>query len=788
MLDPARGRARRAWLEGLGLLAVLGLAAFTRLHGLEYTPFKGDQAEWFLQAQDMVEGRLFPTAGMSTSIGWVNAPLAVYLFALAYLLAPDALGVTTFVAVANILGVAALYGAARATWGHSVALLASGMLALVPGAVHFGRFIWNPDLVPPMASLALWGLLAHVRGRRWGMPLAVFAFLWAAQLHAFNLLEAPGLILAWWVGGWRTSPKGFTLAITAGAAPLAPYIYRYVQERPSLPTGTGVLLDTQALEGAVSLLNPAYWTFLAGVPPSSVDLGIALAVLLLAAGWLGLWWTGTRAGSSHAETPSGKAWSIPALWGLAPPVLATVHVFPPHGHYQVGILPALCLLLAVAISRAGGMAGLRASMTAAAMLLVAGSYALGFAAYLDTVRRNEVGRDYGAPLTYTRQAAEALARLMREQPEAAPWTYVASRLDMRRTVDAFLDRQDVAEAWSDHSLVLPPPGQPGLFLMTEDGTPTAALLKEIYGDALITVTGPAHRPAYSLYGLPPDAADRLDGPEWRGLAHRLGNAAAFDAFKLPERAEAGTELVVGLRWRVTGPGAEVPSGASTFAVLVDHQERPWGDEAHDLREPTHWRVGELVLDWHRIAVDPRTPSGRYWVLVGIDRGGRLALSDSRGQPSGTAMRLGPLRVVGQTTAAPTPEIVKAGAWEDGILLEGLDPPRIQSGDGLSVRLYWRSRWKPQHSYTAFVHLVDPLGRLIAQSDGLPQDGLLPTDFWLPGELVVDERRLAVPASARPGEFRLQVGWYRPETGQRLSMKESPGLESDFLDLGSFHLP
>jgi len=114
--------------------------------------------------------------------------------------------------------------------------------------------------------------------------------------------------------------------------------------------------------------------------------------------------------------------------------------------------------------------------------------------------------------------------------------------------------------------------------------------------------------------------------------------------------------------------------------------------------------------------------------------------------------------------------------------------RVRPGGSVSLRLYWRARRKPQHSYTAFVHLVDPSGRLVAQSDGLPQEGRLPTEFWLPGELIIDEHRLATPADTRPGEYRLHVGWYRLDTGQRLSVEEAPGGRGEFLDLGSYRLP
>jgi uncharacterized membrane protein len=75
---------------------------------------------------------------------------------------------------------------------------------------------------------------------------------------------------------------------------------------------------------------------------------------------------------------------------------------------------------------------------------------------------------------------------------------------------------------------------------------------------------------------------------------------------------------------------------------------------------------------------------------------------------------------------------------------------------LDVTLVWRAIARPTAQYTAFVHLLDGSGNRVAQSDSFPVDGLIPTDTWLPGRVIVDTHTLRVQV---PPGVRLQVGLY-----------------------------
>jgi hypothetical protein len=72
-------------------------------------------------------------------------------------------------------------------------------------------------------------------------------------------------------------------------------------------------------------------------------------------------------------------------------------------------------------------------------------------------------------------------------------------------------------------------------------------------------------------------------------------------------------------------------------------------------------------------------------------------------------------------------------------------------------------------YTVFVHLVDRNGAVRGQHDSPPMDGTYPTTLWQPGEFVTDAHLLTLPADLPPGDYVLEVGLYRVETGTRLEV-------------------
>lgn len=114
------------------------------------------------------------------------------------------------------------------------------------------------------------------------------------------------------------------------------------------------------------------------------------------------------------------------------------------------------------------------------------------------------------------------------------------------------------------------------------------------------------------------------------------------------------------------------------------------------------------------------------------------------------------------------------------------PPAAQAapGDTLSVALRWSAATPPERANKVFVHLYDPAGRLVAQSDSEPVNGLAPLTQLQPGQALVDCRALLVPREATPGRYTVVVGLYDPATGKRLNVVEAPGGQGDHAVLGA----
>jgi hypothetical protein len=82
-------------------------------------------------------------------------------------------------------------------------------------------------------------------------------------------------------------------------------------------------------------------------------------------------------------------------------------------------------------------------------------------------------------------------------------------------------------------------------------------------------------------------------------------------------------------------------------------------------------------------------------------------------------------------------------------------------------------------YTVFAHLLDEDGQLVAQQDSEPVGGSRPTTTWSLGEVIVDRLGILIPPNLNSGEYQLVVGMYRPDTGERLPVRDlGDGMNGD----------
>ncbi len=252
----------------------------------------------------------------------------------------------------------------------------------------------------------------------------------------------------------------------------------------------------------------------------------------------------------------------------------------------------------------------------------------------------------------------------------------------------------------------------------------------------------------------------------------------------PGSLEPGETLEMALFLRATRPITE------DYAMALQLLSPVPGDDAAllnfntipgDGNYPTYaWRPDEVIVDRYRLRIPEQVERTQAWqvvaVLYHLSGGGRLPVTVG-GQSGGQMLGLGMVRVgASESPTVPTEARLEPGPLfgdaddEGAIRLEGI---RLElEGDVVRVQAWWRSEARVSKDYTAFVHLYDEHGAVLAAGDAPPLEGAFPSSLWDPGDLIVDEYLLS-SKTLRTGQTleeqgaRVGIGWYDPATGVRL---------------------
>jgi hypothetical protein len=247
-----------------------------------------------------------------------------------------------------------------------------------------------------------------------------------------------------------------------------------------------------------------------------------------------------------------------------------------------------------------------------------------------------------------------------------------------------------------------------------------------------------------------------------------------------DEARPGETVLVSLYWRALEP---VDGDPFLFVQILGKGGEPIaGVDCYPGRgnfPASLWRPGVIYRDRYRltVAADAQAPAiaalhaGLRWSgdehLVG------LFPSDER-VPGPVLLDLAALRPVEMPSADVTYSVdARLG---DAITLVGYDLSEGQVGPGesLTVTLVWRAEGAPAGDYTAFVHLVDEDGNLVAQDDHPPLMGEYRTSFWSPDDVVRDTYNLALDPSQLPCACTLRVGLYDPVAEVRVPAYDGLG--------------
>ncbi|HRO25532.1 MAG TPA: hypothetical protein PLR07_14690, partial [Promineifilum sp.] len=102
--------------EILVILLILIIAAVTRLGRPDLTEFKADEGRLMTLALEMAGGE-FAWRGISSSTGFPNAPMSVWLYALPLRLWPHPYAATLFTGLLGVAAVGGTYWLTRRYWG-----------------------------------------------------------------------------------------------------------------------------------------------------------------------------------------------------------------------------------------------------------------------------------------------------------------------------------------------------------------------------------------------------------------------------------------------------------------------------------------------------------------------------------------------------------------------------------------------------------------------------------------------------------------------------------------------
>jgi hypothetical protein len=146
-------------------------------------------------------------------------------------------------------------------------------------------------------------------------------------------------------------------------------------------------------------------------------------------------------------------------------------------------------------------------------------------------------------------------------------------------------------------------------------------------------------------------------------------------------------------------------------------------------------------------------------------------------------------VFSDTTLAPTVRPMQANL-ADQLALIGYEPKATQfaPGDSFVVNLYWKTIGAMPESYTGFLHLAGPDGRLVTQDDHELGRGFYRTLFWQPGEVVRERYELALPKNIPSGDYTLWAGVYGFPSLKRLAVRSaSTSAQDDRVWLSTLHV-
>lgn len=289
------------------------------------------------------------------------------------------------------------------------------------------------------------------------------------------------------------------------------------------------------------------------------------------------------------------------------------------------------------------------------------------------------------------------------------------------------------------------------------------------GGPYIWHSPPGHVP-FSIQGRPADIGDTSTG-QMTLLGWKLLSSPT---------PKPGESIIIRLFWRAN---QKIDEDLHTLLHLYSPSlKHSWAADAQGtIRIPTKiWDPEKYYIETMFLPIPLDVPPLTFSLAAGLTSAthGRLEVP---GSDSGLLhlrdIEVAPVRPGIFQRLRPTTESPADTA--DGIRLQGYDLDSQR--EDLMLRLFWESGDGASNDWTTFIHMLDDSGELVAQFDGPPLGGLLPTSQWHRDALYIDRREITLPDGLVPGDYHLRVGLYNFATGERLPLRPRDAEDTQFED-------
>jgi Dolichyl-phosphate-mannose-protein mannosyltransferase len=210
------GNLLRAWLLTWEVYPILLVTGFLCLYRINTTEFNTDQAAIFSMARDAIRFGLIPITSNAASLGITNPPAVIYILLIPALFSANPLWAAVQQALLTTTAALLTYIFTRRYYGRLAGIVAALLYVTATTTIHYGRFIWQQNMMPPFVVLFMFALYWGVVDRRkgWFAPAVLLLGL-LFQLHqSAALLVIPlfvAVVLAPKTIRWRDVVLAFVL-------------------------------------------------------------------------------------------------------------------------------------------------------------------------------------------------------------------------------------------------------------------------------------------------------------------------------------------------------------------------------------------------------------------------------------------------------------------------------------------------------------------------------------------------------------------------------------------------